>query len=96
MPTDTLTYLLSNPPAYELHADCTPVIDALVGAGYLERQTRLVELMVDSWQLPDGVDVTYVLTLSGAALAAGEPYARLHSAWRKRLAKALEREDAAA
>lgn len=91
MPTDTLDYLLSNPPRYELHADCTPVINELVGAGYLQVNRRLVALMVDSWQLPDGIDITYTLTDKGAKEAASKPFARIHKDWQRLLAAKSKR-----
>lgn len=91
MPTERLDWLevlLKNPPTDYLTTDDSDVL-ALVRAGYLEAVHCWNDLML-TW------DTRYVLTLSGAAWCAGEPYARLHSAWRKRLAKALEREGEAA
>lgn len=83
----TLDYLLANPPRYELHADSCPAICELVGAGYLLVIARRVEFMVGSSQLPDGIAITYTLTLAGARYALTcDADARVHVGWLRRLA----------
>lgn len=81
MPTDTtwLDYLLSNAPGYPIRNDDDTVL-ALVDAGYLQRHA-------DPMPWLPGYDVWFTLTLAGAQRAIDEPLARVHSAWRRRLAE---------
>lgn len=86
--TSWLEVLLNSPPVDYIRNDTADVL-ALVRAGYLSPVHCYNDFML-VW------DTVYVLTERGAVWTAGEPFARVHSAWRRRLAGALANDSEAA